>query len=343
MNYSSYIGNGLTGLSNLGNTCYINSGLQILSHIPEMNEYINQFLTNHSVASNSDIVFLKEWNDLRALMWKQNVIISPNRFVRSIHFISKEKKNDEFTGFAQNDSTEFLYFIIQIFHDALKLTKNADNLFHNQLDTFKKLPSFQTFMKKHHKDSYSFMDTLFSIYTKIEIFDKETTTLLTSNYESFYIFDLALTKLNIMDCLKIHFSNEEMNESNNNQFYDDKEKVYKDVIKSQTLMNSPPYLMIQLKRWNMNMKKNQRIIHYDIDTLDLNMFINNSSPYKDKYKYDLFGIINHSGSILGGHYFSYIKSFDGKWYEFNDVMIKEMIPSKLLSNKNYCLIYRRNK
>lgn len=339
---TSYKGNGLTGLVNLGNTCYINSCLQVLSHIPEMNEYINHFLNEQQDVSNRDIAFLKEWNELRTLMWKKNVTISPNRFIMSIQFISKEKKKHEFIGFSQNDSTEFLYFIIQIFHDALQLSKNKDRLFRSQLNIYKKVPSFYSFLKKHHKDSFSIMDALFSIYIKIEIIDEKTNKQLALNYESFYIFDLALTKLTLEDCLKIHFSNEEMNECNNNQFYDDKEKVYKDVIKTQTLMNAPPYLIVQLKRWNMNMKKNLRIIQYDINMLDLNLFIQNDSPYKEKYKYQLFGIINHSGTMLGGHYFAYIRSFDGKWYEFNDTLVKEIPISKLITNKNYCFIYRRN-
>lgn len=342
MNYSSYVGNGLTGLVNLGNTCYINSGLQVLSHIPEMNEYISHYLKQHSDLSNRDIAFLKEWNDLWKLMWKKNVTISPNRFIRSIQFISKEKKKDEFVGFSQNDTTEFLHFMMEIFHDALQSCKNKEDLFRNQLNIFKNIPSFCSFLKNHHKDSFTVMEMLFSTYIKIELFDKKSNKRLSSNYESFCIFDLALTKLDMDNCLNVHFSNEEMNEINNNQFYDDKEKIYKDVIKRQTLMNCPPYLIVQLKRWNMNMKKNLRIIHYDVNTLDLNRFIHTDSPYKGKCNYELFGIINHSGTILGGHYFAYIKSFDGKWYEFNDTTVKEITISKLITNKNYCFIYRRN-
>ena len=37
------------------------------------------------------------------------------------------------------------------------------------------------------------------------------------------------------------------------------------------------------------------------------------------YIYELFSILIHSGSAMGGHYYAYIRSFqDGKWYNFND-------------------------
>ena len=35
--------------------------------------------------------------------------------------------------------------------------------------------------------------------------------------------------------------------------------------------------------------------------------------------YELYSVMVHSGSALGGHYYTYIKSFeDGHWYDFND-------------------------
>ena len=78
MNYLKYHGKGLTGLVNLGNTCYINSSLQVISHIPELNNYIHDFLKTQNVAQtkNIDIIFLHEWIELYKLMWHKNVIIS---------------------------------------------------------------------------------------------------------------------------------------------------------------------------------------------------------------------------------------------------------------------------
>jgi len=40
---------------------------------------------------------------------------------------------------------------------------------------------------------------------------------------------------------------------------------------------------------------------------------------RSPYVYELFSVLVHCGSALGGHYFAYIKNLDdGEWYEFND-------------------------
>lgn len=41
--------------------------------------------------------------------------------------------------------------------------------------------------------------------------------------------------------------------------------------------------------------------------------------------YELYSILNHSGTSNAGHYFSYIKSFENnKWYAFNDERVTEI-------------------
>ena len=340
MDYTSLKGKGLTGLVNLGNTCYINSCLQIISHIPELNRYVGDYLNKNNDFDNLSVKFLKEWYDLYALMWKKNCIISPNRFIKYIHNISKEKKNELFSGFMQNDSTEFMYFILQIMDEALKSSNDDKYLLNSLLKNSNKDNSFHNFLKSQYKKCYSKIDELFTIYVRMDIVDVKTKKNLSHNYESFYILDLPIDSLHINDCLSNHFKDEEMNKQNNNQYYDDKENKYKDVLKKTSIYNTPPYLLLQLKRWNQNLKKNQRLIHYDIENLNITPFMCKNNMKKN-CNYKLFGIINHSGNVFGGHYYSYIKSFDNKWYEFNDSNVKEISSSKLISNKNYCFIYRR--
>ena len=44
--------------------------------------------------------------------------------------------------------------------------------------------------------------------------------------------------------------------------------------------------------------------------------------------YDLYGICNHSGGTLGGHYTSYVKNANDNWYLYN--VLSDSIPEKLL-------------
>ena len=65
---------------------------------------------------------------------------------------------------------------------------------------------------------------------------------------------------------------------------------------------------------------------------------------KEEYIYDLYGICNHSGSVFGGHYTSYVKNANGKWYHFNDTSVSEVaLMNSLITTKAYCLFYRKKK
>lgn len=41
--------------------------------------------------------------------------------------------------------------------------------------------------------------------------------------------------------------------------------------------------------------------------------------------YDLYALVNHIGSLSGGHYYADIKSFENqKWYRFDDSIVEEV-------------------
>jgi ubiquitin C-terminal hydrolase len=59
------------------------------------------------------------------------------------------------------------------------------------------------------------------------------------------------------------------------------------------------------------------------------------------YKYELYGVCNHSGSTMGGHYTAYVKNANGKWYHFNDTSVTEVSETSIVTPKAYVLFYRK--
>ena len=61
-----------------------------------------------------------EYYKLHKMIWGKNCIVSPGSFLRTIQNVARQKQLSLFTGFNQNDISEFLLFVLDCFHNALR-------------------------------------------------------------------------------------------------------------------------------------------------------------------------------------------------------------------------------
>ena len=71
-NFDEYKDKGLTGLANVGNTCYLNSCMQVLSHTYELNDFLKEKSYKNKINRKPESVLLVEWDKLREMMWSSN-------------------------------------------------------------------------------------------------------------------------------------------------------------------------------------------------------------------------------------------------------------------------------
>ena len=307
-----------SGLVNLGNTCYINSVIQVLHNIYELNEYISK--NNNYNKETNDYILTSEWNILKELMDK-SVHISPNRFIHMNNELFKKKSNLDFQQNKQGDANEYLLFILECIH-------NSYNLLDNNL-----IYSNDKYIKEYIKKDNSIITQLFVSMFEITYLD-ENNIKVSKTYESHWNIDLYIPdkdNITIYDCLDNTFKKEYL--CNDNAWFDDKTNKKKNVYKTTKIVYEPKILVFNFKRWLRYDKKNKSKILFE-EIIDISSYSNYRSNY------ELFGIINHEGNIFGGHYYSFIKKRD-KWILFNDNEIRPI--SSIIQSSNYCLFYRKLK
>ena len=339
-----YMNKGLTGLANVGNSCYINSCMQIISHTYELNEFLNLELHRRIEKNTSlDTNLLIEWDNLRKMMWQENMVISPNRYIDTIQRVAKFKGHELFTEYYQNDIEEFFLFIIDTFHEALKRKLNIRIKGIPENETDKLAIKCYEVISKTYKNEYSEMLDLFYGVHVSQIRCKNTNELLSSTPEMYSIISLPIPKIkeevNILDCFDMYCKEELM--SGENSWYNEELNKKMDVNKEIKFWNLPKILIVSLKRWNETGRKINKKVNLYLNELDLSKFV---VGYKPKsYKYELYGVCNHSGGSMGGHYTSSIKTANGKWYNFNDTNVKNINEKEIISGKSYCFFYRKKK
>lgn len=136
----------------------------------------------------------------------------------------------------------------------------------------------------------------------------------------------------------------------------EKVKVERDATKRILINSAPPILTIHLKRFSQDargrLSKLNGYVHFD-HTIDLKSYMDPRCMERDRYKYNLVGVVEHLGSMRGGHYVAYVRgdmknsgntetqNGDYVWYHASDGYVREASLEEVLRSEAYILFYER--
>ncbi|XP_067999828.1 ubiquitin carboxyl-terminal hydrolase 50 [Melanerpes formicivorus] len=314
---------GLTGLLNLGNTCYMNAVLQCLCSMPPLVEYFLsgkdklalQEDTNDSAAAFSWLISTMWLGDCDSLS------------LEPFHSVL-QKRYPTFTKRTQQDAQEFLICVLNELHEALKNSSKRKHV--RDAQRSRGAASETSIVTELFEGQLSYAITCLECRTTIR------------RPESFTVLSLPIpskSSCSLQDCLECFFRRDTL--TSNNQIHCSSCGTKRDAVVETTITKAPQIVIFHLKRFEWQGNRRRKLstdIHYPLSNLDL-------SPYTAPHccvdaEYSLYAGVNHSGFLDNGHYTAFCKrSASESWYRFDDELITKIPHASVQTNTAYVLFY----
>ncbi|KAJ9103206.1 hypothetical protein QFC21_002629 [Naganishia friedmannii] len=368
MMYWNDVALGISGLKNLGNTCYMNSTLQCLSATYPLarffrdGSYKRAINTVNPMGTKGDLA--KAFATLISVLWnEQYTFLSPVTFRKSISTYAPS-----FAGTDQHDSQEFLSFLLDGLHEDLNRIRTKPppvDMSSEREAALETLPPSVAAEKewqiyKQRNDSL-IVDLFQGQYrNRMECLTCHKTS---TTYDAFMYLSLPVPQGKqkvVLYQLIDNFVQTEVME-NDDAWNCPRCKVPRKATKSLSIARLPPVLLIHLKRFTTTngvfWDKSETPVIFPVKHLDLTRYIPPSPAQLDgkhpsgpvnpmsstgPFLYDLFAISNHMGSLSNGHYTAFVNSSKG-WQYCDDSKVTRASEGDVVSKPAhaYILWYKR--
>lgn len=347
---------GVARYTNIGGvTCYMNSILAVLQQTPLFTDYIVTGGIHDFVDKTDATLLINRLYKLFLSSLSNEGKLNPVKF-RSMcadrYFIWGEHE--------QQDSSEFFQFLVTTVEEEMgkqveficgRNPHRIENINH-AFDNINAVHCYQSFLKNEFSPLKKIFTGLEEMKTTCGMCRHESKT-----YQTFVMLQLSIpttnpiTEYDLTECLDNWIEDEKLDDDN--RLTCGFCNIKSNAIKNHRFWIPPKVLVIHLKRFKKDMygnicRKIKNKVNYPYKDLDISNYISDGSPYKDKCKYNLFGVNIHNelgsyGNINMGHYFSYVKNrLDDKWYNFNDSSYSRIRTVDDLVDENaYLLFYYR--
>lgn len=320
------------GLVNLGNTCFMNSVLQCLTHTPPLAEALLSGTGRmDGVKAHSTRAYMAQNNRLsgssgiadslattrahieKALRHRSSVI-SPMAHVRSLRSLSTSFKRGR-----QEDAHEYLIALLDSMHTMAMGGPAA-----------KPSPSVRRTSLIHRIFAGRICSKVTCTSCKFE----------SNTYDPF--LDISL-EINHASSVKKAFERFTSSESldGSNMYKCPRENRMVRAKKRMAVEDAPAVLIVQLKRFEFSARSRTKISkRVEFDTwLDLAPFMANR---QGPVRYQLFGVLVHHGHTLhAGHYVAFVRGPNGLWHLMDDSCVSQVSERLVLGQKAYMLFYVR--
>ncbi|XP_055991377.1 inactive ubiquitin carboxyl-terminal hydrolase 50 [Sorex fumeus] len=317
---------GVTGLRNLGNTCYMNAILQSLCSISPLVEY---FLSGKYItALRKDCgQVATAFAYLMTDMWlADSDCVSPEVFRSALGSLYPA-----FMKKTQQDAQEFLIYVLNELHDALKKYQRRSH----------EKSSVPRCCRKMLVTESSIITRLFEGQLSYSVMCLKCENCSYRN-EVFTVLSLPIpseSECTLQECLQCFFQQDTL--TWNNQIHCSFCETKQETAVRAVISKAPKIMIFHLKRFDIlgTMKRKLRTsINYPLTNLDLTPYI--CPIFRKHPKYNLCAVVNHFGDLDGGHYTAFCKnSVSQAWYSFDDTRVSEIPDTSVQTATAYLLFY----
>ncbi|XP_062408810.1 ubiquitin carboxyl-terminal hydrolase 2a isoform X2 [Sardina pilchardus] len=331
---------GLVGLRNLGNTCFMNSILQCLSNTQSLRDYClhNSHRRDLNNNNRTNTALMEEFAKLIQTLWTSSgsEAVSPSEFKTQI-----QRYAPRFVGYNQQDAQEFLRFLLDGLHNEVNRVtvrpRGSTEDFDHLPDQEKGKKMWSKYLEREDSKIVDlFVGQLKSSLTCTECGYCSTV------FDPFWDLSLPIAKgygeVSLMDCMRLFTKEDVLDGDEKPTCY--RCKARRRCTKKFTVQKFPKILVLHLKRFSearVRTSKLSTFVNFPLKDLDLREFASGSSV---DAVYNLYAVSNHSGTTMGGHYTAYCRNpTSGEWYTFNDSRVTPMSSSQVRSSDGYVLFY----
>uniref|UniRef100_A0A1I7UKW9 Ubiquitin carboxyl-terminal hydrolase 39 n=1 Tax=Caenorhabditis tropicalis TaxID=1561998 RepID=A0A1I7UKW9_9PELO len=333
---------GVVGLNNIKANDYCNVILHALSAVrPLRNWFLNEsnYLSIKRPPGDKLTLLPQRFGELIRKLWNPRALrthVSPHEMLQAVVVCSKKR----FQFIKQNDAHEFLAFLLDTLHRALNGKEDKQTIVSK---------TFRGRMREYSRKVIPAEDTDEDRYRKQRMPEYQDT-IKETNF-NFLTLDLPPAPLyrdvqlqNIIPQVPLSTLLEKFDGKTEKEY-----RTYNDnIMKRYELLKLPEFLIISYKRFQKNqwfVEKNPTIVNFPIVNVDLFECLAPDARHAHKYTtYDLVANVVHEGTFEDGNYrIQIVHQGSGKWFEMEDLHVKDMLPQMIVLAESYIQIWRLNK